>query len=225
MQALKQKQKQKLQEYKVEINNIIKKEQSQMLYHFTVLNIPFIDDFHISYDSDTNSLSEAQDFGDILVAGAKDLINIVAENALGIKDYNLLEEESQILSKFHDALDEQYPTFVEFKVEDRINVKIKKMQTKQKIDTIYYKKLCKLKQKITIVRKALNKRYAVKSNLRALTYKFIKIDIAIAMTIFQDIPAYSEIERLEEEAREICNKLIKSVQKYDRSVQKLHLLD
>ena len=221
MQALKQKHKTKLQRYTESINTQIQQIKSKRLYEFMIINMPFVDDYHIRYTSNTNRVSQAEELGDILLAGMQDLVSIFAEDALGIKDYNIIEEESTLIDEFREKLEEEYPSYVLFDVSEPIAETLKKLKKKEKTDTLYYKKLTTLQEEIAKVREVLSLRHTIQSHLRALDWKFIKINTAIALADLQDIADYSDVKRLENEARVICQNLVVSAKEYDASVERL----
>jgi len=224
MKTLKSKHKIKLQKYKDSINKQVQEIQSKKLYEFMIINMPFIDDYHITYTSHTDRVSDAKELGDILLAGMQDLVSIVTEDALGIKDYELIEVENTQIEKFRQKLEDEYPLYVLFDVSDPITNSMQKLEKNQKTNTTYYKKLKTLQEEIAKIREVLNLRHKIQSHLRALEWKFIKINTAIGFIKIRETPDYSDIQRLEDEAREICQKLIDATTKYDISIKKLYLL-
>ena len=224
MKALKQKHKTKLQRYTESINTQIQQIKSKRLYEFMIINMPFVDDYHIRYTSNTNRVSQAEDLGDILLAGMQDLVSIVAEDALGIKEYNIIEEENTMIDEFRQKLEVEYPSYLLFDASEPIEVTLKKLEKKEKINTPYYKKLTTLKKEIAKVREVLTLRHTIQSHLRALEWKFVKINTAISLVHYKGIEAYNDVQRLEDEARDICQKLVFSAKEYDTSVEKLCLL-
>lgn len=224
MNKLKTKHEQKLQEYTQSINSTIQELQSKKLYPFMLTKIPFIDDYHISYVSNTNRLSEAEEFGDILLAGLQDLVSIVVEDGLGIKEYNTENEENSKLQEFSQEIEQCYPPFIEFEVSAPIHKTMQKLESKEKTDTLYYKKLKELDTEMTKIRTVAKQSFQVQRLVSSLEWKFIKIITAVGLTEIQKIPAYDDIERLEQEAREICEKLAEEAKEYDSSIEKLTLL-
>ena len=224
MKALKQKHKIKLQHYTESINTQIQQVQSKRLYEFMIINMPFVDDYHVHYTSNTNRLSQAEELGDILLAGVQDLVSIVAEDALGVRDYQNTDDESALIEVFREKLEDEYPSYMVFDVAEPITVTLKKLEKKEKTDTPYYTKLTTLQNEIAKVRQVLNLRHTIQSHLSALGWKFVKIDTAISLVHYKGISAYSDVQRLENEAREICKQLVFSAKEYDNSVEKLSLL-
>jgi hypothetical protein len=224
MQKLKTKHKQKLQHYTQSINTQIEELQSKKLYDFMLVKIPFVDDYRIGFVSHTSELSEAQDLGDILLAGMKDIVSIVAEEGLGIKEYSSENEEDDKLKEFREELEKHYPAYIEFDVSTPINKTIKKLEEKEKTDTLYYKKLKTLNTEMLNIREVVDISFKVQRLIQSLEWKFIKIIMAVGLTKIEKIPAYDDVIRLEEEAREICEKLVSQTKAYDSAIKELALL-
>lgn len=224
MQKLKTKQKQKLQNYTQSINTQIEELQSKKLYEFMLVKIPFVDDYRIGFESNSNRVSEAEELGDILLAGMQDLVSIVVEEGFGIKEYSSENEEKDTLKEFRQELEEHYPSYIEFDVSTSINKTMQKLEEKEKTDSLYYKKLKKLDKEITKIRKVAELSFKVQRLISSLEWKFIKIITAVGLTKIEKIPAYDDVKRLEEEAREICEKLVTQAKAYDSGIKELVLL-
>lgn len=224
MKNLKPKHQEKLQKYAESINTQIQEIQSKKLYEYMILYMPFVDDYNIEYTSNTNRLSEANDLGDILLAGMQDLVSIVAEDALGRKDYIMIDKEDEGIAIFNEIL-EEIPLFVSFDALAPIAKSMQKLEKKGKQDSLYYKKLQTLQQSIERSTQAVNLGHGVQSHLRTLEWKFIKINIAIGLIAVEEFPAYDDVQRLEREAREICDKLVESTKEYDTLRAKLTLVE
>lgn len=225
MQKLKTKQLKKLQYYADSINAEIKELQSKKLYEFMILKIPFVDDYRINFISNTNRVSQATELGDILLAGMQDLVSIVVEEGLGIKEYNTSNEEDGKVTEFYEEVGKQYPSYIEFDVATPISKTIQDLKDKDKTDSLYYKELKKMQKKIKKIRNAVGISYKVQILLQSLDWKFIKIIMAVGLTKIDKIDAYSDVERLEEEARKICQELVTLTKDYDSHVQNLTLLE
>lgn len=225
MQKLKPKHKQKLQHFAESINTQIQELQSKKLYEFMLMKIPFVDDYRINFVSNSNRVSDAQDLGDILLTGMQNIVSIVAEDGLGIKEYISENEEEDKLKEFRQEVEEQYPSYIEFDVSTPINTTMKKLEDKEKTDTPYYKKLKTLNNEIANIREVVDISFKVQRLIESLEWKFVKIITAVGLTKIEKIPAYNEVTRLEEEAREVCEKLVSTTKKYDSRIQKLALLE
>ena len=225
MQKLKAKHKAKVQHYAESVNTMIQDMKSKKLYAFMIINMPYIDDYHVDYISNTDSLKDAEDLEDILFSGMKDLINIAAEDGLGIREYDTKKERNSKLIDVCEVLEEKYPSFVAFEVLAPITKTIKKLEIKGKADTSYYKALKTVKKKIDSIRKILKTRHAIQSDLRALEWKFIKIITAVGLTKIENgISTYKDVERLEKEAGELCRKIVSKTKKHDRKIETLTFL-
>ncbi|WP_434579818.1 hypothetical protein MLC52_07135 [Sulfurimonas sp. NW15] len=221
MQKLKTKQKKKLQKFTKSINVYLKELQTKKLYEFMILHLPYIDDYNLRYISHTNKVEKAEDLGEILLSGIEDLVNIFAEDGLGIKDYEPVEDEMEQLKEFRELIESQFPPFETNKVMDKIQKKLKKLKQKDKTDSPYYKKLKKLEKEIEKIRDVLKIRHDVHSSLSALEWKLIKINLAISLTKLKNISAYAELQRLEGEAKEICKNIVTSTKQYDSEIENL----
>jgi hypothetical protein len=224
MQKLKPKHKQKLQDYAESINTHIQELQSKKLYSFMLVKIPFVDDYRIGFVGHTSKLEEAQELGDILIAGMQNIVSIVVEDGLGIKEYSSENEEEDKLKEFREEVEEHYPYYIEFDVSTPINTTMKKLEEKEKTDTLYYRKLKTLNNKMTNIREVVYISFKVQRLIESLEWKFVKIIIAVGLTKIEKIPAYSDVTRLEEEARAVCEELVAQTKEYDKGIQELALL-
>ena len=218
MKRLKQKHQDKLQKHIESINRKIESEKDKNLYAFTTFHLPFIEDYRISYDSNTDTLKDATALGDILLSGMKDLVSIVAEDALGIKEYKLTENEDTKINEFFEVLEREYPLFVEFDVSQDLMKSIKKLVEKQKTDTPYYKSLKVLQREINDIQEVLSNRQNIQSLLIRLGYKFTRIMSAISLLEYDKVQTCADIQRLEKEAREICEEVLMKAKSYDKGV-------
>ena len=203
----------KIKKYTKKINKVIEKEQSKKLYNSMLLHLPFVDDFRVNYKSHTDRLADAEELGDILLSGIQDIISIVAEDGFGIKDYEAIEDEHKIIEKFYKHLEKKYPVYVKLKLSSTTQKKIEKL-----------KKFKPIKKKINEFRDVLEQRHTIHNHLRALEWKFIKLNTAIGLTKTGDIATYSDIQRLESEAREICDELVSKVKEHDKAMANISLL-
>lgn len=225
MQKLKEKQKLKLQKYTQSINKKIEELQAKNLYEFVLRELPFVDDYHIEYRSNTDRVSKAEDLGDILLSGFQDLVNIVIEDGFGIKEYSTTNEEEAKLQLFRQKLEKHYPAYIEFDVSASINKNIKKLEKKEKMETLYYKELKRLDREIAKIRKVTELSFQVQRLTESLEWKFLKIIRAVELTNIEKIPVYEDIQRLEKEAREICDELVAKAKEYDSGIEKLVLFE
>lgn len=224
MQKLKPKHKQKLQHFAESINTQIQELQSKKLYAFMLVKIPFVDDYRIGFVGHTSKLDEAQELGDILLAGMQNIISVVVEDGLGIKEYSSENEEGDKLKEFREEVEQHYPSYIEFDASTPINKTMKKLDEKGKTDTLYYRKLKTLNNEMTNIREVVDISFKVQRLLESLEWKFTRIIMAVGLTKIENIPAYGDVTRLEEEAREVCEKLVSQTKAYDRGIQDLVLL-
>jgi len=221
MQKLTDKQVKKLQKYAKAINTQVEDLQSKELYNELIERLPFIEDYHIDYHSKADQVKDTTELGDILLKGLQDLAAIVVEEGFGIKDYDTSKEERDDVMQFLEMMDEEFPSFIEIKVANKISKKLQKLKEEDKTDTIYYKKLKILNTTISKIRKIAKTSYEVKNLLTQLEWTFSQIILAVGMTKMPGTPSYSKVVEYEKEAKELCEKILAEAKDYDKAVKAL----
>jgi len=219
-----------IQEFEDSINKQLEYEHSKKLSKFLVKHLPFLNDYHVHYKNNTDSVKDADDLGDILLSGFKDLVHIVKEEGFGIKEYRVGDNEKGKLSDFLCIFEDHFSSYVEFEASEPLLELLKTLEAEGKTETSNYEKLQALQTKITEAQKVFNLVYEVQNLLLKLDQTFLQIILAVVMLEIGELnvkqmsvdtmQVSEDIRRLENKAQRLCEKVLKKAKKYDKKVKK-----
>jgi len=221
MQTLTQKQRNKLQLYAHNINEHLKAEKEKNMYRFFVHNLTFVKDFHLHYETHTDTLAQATSLDDILLSGLHDLFHIVKEEGFGLKEYKEVDEKDvNSLTQCRDMFAEEFPLFIEMEVSENIEKAYQKAK-KDADSSAFVQALETQRNTIQQLRKIAHTRHKINRYLTKLEWLFIKINLAVTLIQLKNIDAYDKLKKLEKKVQKTSKKILKTAKRYDEAIEQL----